>query len=56
MVAVVPALIPANVPVTVRGPGLFDFNHGQDGVGRMRSSFPRRQHEFQRQARPALSA
>ena len=28
----VPALIPASESVTVRGPGFFDFAHGQDGV------------------------
>ena len=32
MAAAVPALIPANTPVTVRGLGFFDFAHGQDGV------------------------
>jgi hypothetical protein len=32
MAAAVPALIPADAPVTVRGLGFFDFAHGQDGV------------------------
>jgi len=29
---VTPALIRASESVTVRGPGFFDFAHGQDGV------------------------
>jgi hypothetical protein len=32
LAALVPALIGANTPVTLRGLGFFDFAHGQDGV------------------------
>jgi hypothetical protein len=56
MAAAVPALIPANTPVTVRGLGFFDFAHGQDGVAPNAIELhPVISIEFQAQA-PALPA